>query len=253
MSQRYLLVDDEPLARSRLERLIKEIEPEALCEPAANGPEALSKIERDGPWSTIFLDIEMPGLNGFDVVQRLRASERLPSIIFCTAFPRYAVQAFQESATDYLVKPVESERLKQALAKVSRVNMTQDRLNELEQKLATIQQKDAPKTGGSVLCKVGDKIVPVPYFDIILLRADHKLTSVVTVERDYLSDKSLDLFETELPSDVFFRCHRSALINLKHVLSFHTNEEPHVTLRRNHVVPVSRRKKAELKSALNGT
>lgn len=250
MSSRYLLVDDEPLARSRLDRLIKEVEPEAICEQAANGSEALSKIERGGPWTTIFLDIEMPGLNGFDVVQRLRALNHIPSIIFCTAFPRYAVQAFQESAIDYLVKPVESERLKQALAKVSCAHLTKERLNELEQKVAAFNHKDTVKNSNILLCKVGDKISPIPYFDIIFLRADNKLTSVVTVERDYLSEKSLDLFETELPSDVFFRCHRSVLINLKHVLSFHASEDPHVILRRNHVVPVSRRKKAELKVAL---
>ena len=224
MTFRYLIVDDEPLARMRLERLIRELEPTAITAQAGDGAEALIALDRDGPFEACFLDVEMPGLSGFDVARKWPTSARETALIFCTAYPKYAVQAFQVAAVDYLVKPVEVERLRQTLARTLRLRAA----------------------GPTLLLKVGDKIVPVPWQDIVCLKASQKLTEVITLEREYLTDKSLDQLESELPPAEFCRCHRSALVNVRHVLAIAGGEEKVATLRRNQEVPVSRRKKSEL-------
>ena len=255
MKPRYLIVDDEPLARSRLERLILEIDRDATCVQAANGFEAITKIELDGPWTSVFLDVEMPGLSGLDVAEKTKTMSDAPSIIFCTAFSRYAVKAFQEAAVDYLVKPVEINRLRQTLLRASQVAMTKERLFELSQLIATKvvdPTNESVKPLGTLTCRQGEKIIPVSFLDVILLKADRKVTCIYTLDREFISDKSLDDYEMELPSDLFFRCHRSSIINLKHVLSFsfRGDEDPQVTLRRQQVAPVSRRKKSQLKDLL---
>lgn len=230
MSTRYLLVDDEPLARTRIERLIKELEPGAQIVQAGDGEQALEALEKDGPFEACFLDVEMPGLGGFEVAKRWPAAAKDTALIFCTAYPKYAVQAFQVAAVDYLVKPVEAERLKQTLARTTRV-------------------RDA---GPTLLLKVGEKSVPVPWQDVICLKASQKLTEVVTLDREYLTDKSLDELEGELPPAEFCRCHRSALVNVRHVLSVKgAAGDATAELKRGHAVPVSRRKKTELLDRLH--
>lgn len=230
MSARYLLVDDEPLARTRLERLIKELEPGATIVQAGDGDQALAALAKDGPFEACFLDVEMPGLGGFDVARRWPAAAKDTALIFCTAYPKYAVQAFQVAAVDYLVKPVEAERLKQTLARTTRVR----------------------DSGPTLLLKVGDKTVPVPWQDVICLRASQKLTEVVTLDREYLTEKSLDQLEGELPPAEFCRCHRSALVNVRHVLSVSGGSgEAKAELKRGLEAPVSRRKKTELMDRLS--
>lgn len=235
MKSRYLIVDDEPMARARLVRLIREIEPSATLVEAGDGLAALEKIEQDGPFEAVLLDVEMPGLSGFDVLRKLPASVSELAVIFCTAFPRYAVQAFQEAAVDYLVKPVEAERLRMALGRTARHALSKEKLLELEK-----------QTASALLFKLGDKLVPISWQDVIVCRADHKLTSVVTLDREFLTEKSLDELEGELPAGEFVRCHRSALVNLKHALSLGGKDQLTLTLRRNQEAPVSRRRRTEL-------
>lgn len=230
MSVRYLIVDDEPLARTRLERMLMELEADARCTQAGDGPAALAALETDGPFEACFLDVEMPGLSGFDVAKRWPPAARDTALIFVTAYPKYAVQAFQVAAVDYLLKPVDAERLRQTLARTTRARSS---------------------AGPTLLLKVGDRQVPVAWQDVICLKASQKLTEVVTLDREYLTDKSIDQLEEELPPAAFCRCHRSALVNVRHVLAVEGGEENVAKLRRNHEVPVSRRKKSELLERLS--
>ncbi len=229
MKARYLLVDDEPMARVRLERLIMEIEPDAEVLQAGDGDRALTALTKEGPFEACFLDVEMPGLGGFEIARRWPSEARETALIFCTAYPKYAVQAFQVAAVDYLVKPVSAERLRQALARTARMRAT----------------------GPTLLLKVGDKAMAVPWQDIICFKASQKLTAVLTHDHEYLTDKSLDQLESELPPAEFCRCHRSALVNVRHVLSVSGGGgDAKAELKRGQEVPVSRRKKTELMELL---
>jgi len=228
VSTRYLIVDDEPLALTRLDRLIRELEPGARIVRAGDGEEALSALEKDGPFEACFLDVEMPGIGGFEVARRWPTSARTTALIFCTAYPQYAVEAFKVAAVDYLVKPVDAERLRQTLARTTRV-------------------RDAGDAGPTLLLKVGDKMVPLPWRDIVCMRASHKLTEVITLDREYLTDRSLDQLEGELPAGEFCRCHRSAIVNVRHVLSVKgSSGDTTVQLKRGQEAPVSRRCRKEL-------
>lgn len=252
MKARYLLIDDEPLARTRLQRLLLNINPDACCIQAEHGVDGLQKWVAEGPWSAVFLDVEMPGLSGFDVLARLPTAIHLPPIVFCTAFARYAVRAFEEAAIDYLVKPVAEDRLREALQRVTNSKLTRDRLIALERQVSALTS-DSPSDAPLPHCltlRTGDKVIPVPFANIMLCQAEQKLTSIITEERTFLSEKSLDMLERELPSALFFRCHRAAIINLGYILTFHNSASAHVVLRTNIAVPVSRRKKTELLAAL---
>jgi len=116
---KVLIVDDEPRARNRLARLLRSIKGIDLCGLARDGAEALETLEREKP-DLVLLDVQMPGLDGFEVVNELRG-DSLPLIVFVTAYDQYALRAFEVSAVDYLLKPVSEERLRQAVAKADKI------------------------------------------------------------------------------------------------------------------------------------
>ncbi|MBX9763572.1 MAG: response regulator, partial [Pseudomonadaceae bacterium] len=134
-----LIVDDEPLARERLSRMVGELEGYRVLEPAAsNGEEALSLIDSLKP-DVVLLDIRMPGLDGLQVAAKLCEREAPPAVIFCTAHDEFALEAFQVSAVGYLVKPVRAESLSEALKKAERPNRVQ---------LAALTRPAADSSGG---------------------------------------------------------------------------------------------------------
>ncbi len=192
-----LLVDDEQPALRRLKRLIDELDDchvLGLCSESDQVLTAVRELEPD----VVFLDVEMPGLGGLELAQSLRRLERPPAVVFVTAFERYAVQAFELEAVDYLVKPVRRERLLRTLTRVR---------SELVNEAATHPSLNA---------RLGDRVTMVPLTDVRVLLAEDKYTSVHHVNGVHLLEESLVNLEQRFPHR-FLRVHRNALVSRMHL------------------------------------
>ncbi len=201
---RTLLVDDEELARSTLRRAFAAFPDFEIVGEAANGPEALEMIPSLRP-DVVLLDIEMPGLNGFEVVQQL--GPETPAIIFATAYDEYAVRAFEANAIDYLLKPVQPERLERALRRVARKQENSPKLAEV-----------VLRQGGPVrrlAARRGKRIVIVPLKDVVRVEIEEKLVFACTLTSErLLVEKSIGELETLLQPAGFLRISRGELVNL---------------------------------------
>jgi two-component system LytT family response regulator len=204
-----IIIDDEPLARLRLQKLISEYPATfEIVGEAENGKEAVDKISALKP-ELIFLDIQMPGLNGFEVLKQLDYS---PKVIFCTAFDEYALQAFDSYCIDYLVKPLTKERFAKTVEKLIQLNgnHAETDLQKLIQQLPNINRKAEATT---LPVKVGDRIIFVRLDEVSYFKADEKYVSIITKHsKSYILDSSLKQLEEKLP-DWFVRIHKSYLIN----------------------------------------
>lgn len=213
MDSRYstIIIDDEPSARDRLERLLGMF-PETfqVIAIAKNGNEAKQLINTHNP-DLIFLDIEMPGLNGFQLLEALKT---IPIVVFCTAFDQYTLKAFETNSLDYLVKPVRKERLETTVKKLKLFNRSSN-----ENILNTIRnlselKKDSPMT--SLTIKKGDKMVFIKLEDVLYFEASEKYVTVYTKYEKHLSEQSLLSLQQKLP-DQFLRVHRSIIVNTNQV------------------------------------
>lgn len=207
-----LIIDDEPLARERLEKLL-------LCFPetiniigfAKNGNDAQQKIEALNP-DLVFLDIEMPGLTGFQLIENLKS---IPLIVFCTAHDEYALKAFETNSIDYLVKPVRIERLEKTIEKLKHFKTDNVSQNILEViKSLTEEKLEAKMT--SITVKKGDRLIFIKLKDVFYFEANNKYVTIFTNKDNYLSEKSLSQIERQLPN-YFVRVHRGYIININTV------------------------------------
>lgn len=192
-----LLVDDEQPALRRLKRLVDAIEGchvLGLCSESDQVLTAVRELEPD----VVFLDVEMPGLGGLDLAKALRRLDRPPAVVFVTAFERYAVQAFDLEAVDYLVKPVRRERLLRSLGRVRSEQVTE------------------PPAQASLNARLGDRVTKVLLADVRVLLAEDKYTSVHHVNGVHLLEESLVNLEQRFPHR-FLRVHRNALVSRMHL------------------------------------
>ena len=200
---RVLIVDDEAPARSRLKELLQDCaasQPLALVGEAATGHEVLEFLAQHEV-DVVLLDIRMPGMDGIEAAQHMQKLPRPPAIIFTTAYDNYAIQAFEVSAIDYLLKPVRSERLLAALLKAKTlVSASVEALRGL-----------APQGRVHLSVYERGKVVLVPVEKIVYLRAELKYVTVRTVEREYLVEESLSHLEQEF-GQRFVRIHRNCLV-----------------------------------------
>jgi len=235
---RALIVDDEPLARARLARLLRVEGGVEVIGEAGDGEAALARIRELWP-DIVFLDIRMPGLDGLAVAS---ADEPLPAIVFTTAHQEHAVEAFELDAVDYLLKPVQKERLTRALLRVR----------------ARSQAENPPPAGrGSRprrLCvQEGGAFHVFETRGITRFHAADKYTVFVCDGREHLIEESLSTLESKLSGHGFFRAHRSELLNLDHVRSVASDEDGGVVIMSDgQRAKVSRRHAAALKRALAG-
>jgi two-component system response regulator AlgR len=201
-----LIVDDEPLARERLSRLVGDLEGYSVMEPGAgNGDEALTMIDSLKP-DVVLLDIRMPGtLDGLQVAARLCERDAPPAVVFCTADDEFALDAFQVSAVGYLVKPVRSELLLEALKKAERPNRVQ--LAALTRPAA--ETGNGPRTHISARTRKGIELIPLD--QVIYFIADHKYVTLRHEGGEVLLDEPLKALEDEF-GDRFVRIHRNALV-----------------------------------------
>ncbi|MPR34543.1 LytR/AlgR family response regulator transcription factor [Salmonirosea aquatica] len=211
---RTVLIDDEQLALNRLRRLLGDFADtfEIIAE-GHNGAEGLELVEKHKP-DLIFLDIEMPLLNGFEMLAKV---SMMPMVVFATAYDQYAIRAFEENSVDYLLKPIENERLQKTIAKVrERVETTQaeggrylysDNLMRLLEKMQPRQEIHA------LSVKSGDRILLIPLADVSHFEAEDKYVFLNTLDsQQYLVNHTLTTLEEKLPAH-FTRISRSAIIN----------------------------------------
>lgn len=215
-----ILVDDEENALSHLKRMLSECWPELrVLDTAQNGREALAKIGAQAP-DIVFLDIKMPGTSGLQIAEAISDSVHL---VFVTAFDEFAVQAFEQAATDYLLKPVAPERL---LETVSRL---QQKLNQstatdsanLKNLLATLEETGAATQSWLQWLRVGhgDEVELVATSDVVYLQSDHKYTSVFTAHDEHVLRVSMTELEKQLNPGEFWRIHRGIIVAVKEIKS----------------------------------
>lgn len=216
MDLRALVVDDEQLARDELCFQLGQAGGVEVVGQAADGVEALEAIERLRP-DVAFLDIQMPGLSGFEVARQIVA-KRLPvSIVFVTAFDQYALEAFEVNAIDYLLKPVEPARLEQAIARLRRRTGSEAPLNEHIEKIVKLVE-DRQQRRGQIAVKVGERFLLVQADEVIYASLNGDTISVVTGQVAGTSNyRTLDDLQASLDPEVFWRVHRSHLVNINKI------------------------------------
>lgn len=206
---RTLLIDDEAPARMRLRELLKKYPFISIVGEASNGNEAVQKIEEYRP-DLIFLDIRMPGKDGFEVLQNI---DNAPYIIFCTAYDQYAIQAFETNSIGYLLKPVKDESLEKALIKLQNLGGTTSHSEVLQLVNEMLKQKMVAQPT-SFPVKVGDRTVFIKLEDVSYFMASNKYVEIHTrLGKHYNLDQSLNYLEEKLPPN-FLRVHRSTIINI---------------------------------------
>lgn len=215
MKYSAIIIDDEQLARKRLLRLLEPYNDliEVIGE-AADGEQGLSLVEEKQP-DLIFLDLEMPVLNGFEMLKQLIHN---PVIIFTTAYEEFAIKAFEQNSIDYLLKPIEKDRLMLSMEKLKKFNK-----NSFDKKmlLNTIEQSQSSKEIRSFPVKIGDKILLIRLEDLVYIEANEKYVFFHTSDgKEYLTDHTLAYLENKLP-DHFMRVHRGTIVNTEKIKEFH--------------------------------
>lgn len=260
-----IIVDDESLARRGLKHRLKNVNDVEIVAEAANGREALKLIRERDP-DLVFLDIQMPGMDGFDVLRALAPGE-LPAIVFVTAFDDYAIKAFEAHALDYLLKPIEDSRLTEALERVrehrERKRAVEHRKSLLElvgqitgqpvgsmRELAArgvdkLKRKEPPK----LAIRDGGRTTWVKQEDIEWIDAAGDYMCVHAEGETYIMRTTMKQLENELDSAILQRVHRSTIVNVKRVreMQAHINGEYFLTLNGGHTVKLSRSYKEKLR------
>jgi DNA-binding LytR/AlgR family response regulator len=211
-----VVADDEQLAREELCFLLGQMGGVEVVAQAANGVEALEEIARVGP-DVIFLDVQMPGLTGFEVARRLLERGTESGVIFVTAFDRRAIEAFEVNAIDYLLKPVDVHRLEQAVAKARKRRVDEQPIAGQLDKLVRLMEGKRDQRE-RVAVRVNDRFVLVPTDDIIYASlAEDSITIVTGQVSGTSNDRTLEELHDRLDPEVFWRVHRSHLVNINKV------------------------------------
>lgn len=238
---KVILIDDEPLARNILKKYcsqIPEIEVLGECE---NGFEAVKMIEGKVP-DLIFLDVQMPKLNGFEVLELLPEA---PKVIFTTAFDEYAVKAFDANAMDYLLKPFLFERFNQAYEKVK---------SQTGEKQTSFSENNIvhPDEKQRIVIKEGEKISIISMDELVYIEAYDDYVKLYTEGARYVKKQTMAFYEKTLPTSGFVRIHRSSIIAIDRIQSIETieNGRYQVLLTNGVRLPISRSSFPELKSRL---
>jgi two-component system LytT family response regulator len=208
-----LIADDEASARSRLRRLLAPYSFE-LLEDSRDGLEALEAVQKHRP-QVVFLDVQMPGLSGFEVVEAL-TPEVMPLIVFVTAYDDYALAAFEANAVAYLLKPVTEEKLKAVVSRIEQlVRSPGDAQQEAARATAVASAKPQPLH--HVLAVQRDGYALIPLGEVCFFQVEDGVTHVKTATASFRTNYAINDLEGRLPAPAFFRAHRSTIVNLDKV------------------------------------
>ena len=238
-----LIIDDERLARLELRRILDNHKSIEILDECANAEEAITKIEELKP-DLIFLDIQMPGKNGFEVLEELIYT---PEVIFVTAYDDFAIKAFEVNALDYILKPVEENRFEESLKKV--IQKIKERRNDEDVKLPSDQLGE----NDQVFVKDGDKCWFVELGKIRLFESEGNYVRVYFENNKPLILKSLNNLDKKLSDKLFFRANRKHIINLKWIDKIETwfNGGLLVILKDDKKIEISRRQAVKLKDMMS--
>lgn len=217
---RTLIADDEPLARERIYNLISENPEFAIVGECVDGLEAVEAILRLKP-DLLFLDVQMPELDGFEVIKEVGVSN-MPAVIFITAYDRYALRAFEVYALDYLLKPFENLRFYQALERIKTL-LLQSVKNTIDDRLVGLleQLKPEPKFLQKVLVKTKGRLFFLPTAEIKWIKAEGNYAALHFESSSYLLRETITNLETTLDPEIFLRISRSVIVNINCIKEFH--------------------------------
>ncbi|HUX09397.1 MAG TPA: LytTR family transcriptional regulator DNA-binding domain-containing protein [Terriglobia bacterium] len=251
-----LIVDDEQPARDELAYLLKNFPDVDIVGQGKNGLEAVSLVRDLNP-NLVFLDVQMPGLDGFGVIKKLLDRRApLPHFVFVTAYDHYAVRAFEVNAVDYLLKPIDRNRLEKALQRVrAMLEASEAAIQRLDRLVHMIE--DRPATPSSKLVvKSGTRLVLVDSSDIIYATIEDGVISIVTKDLEGQSNfRTVEELQSNLDPNVFWRVHRSYLVNINRIKEvvpwFKSSYQLKMQDRRETEIPVSRAQTRKLRELLN--
>jgi two-component system LytT family response regulator len=210
-----LIVDDEPVARQVLRDELAAFSGVEIVGESGNGKDALKDIARLQP-DLVFLDLQMPGMGGFDVIRSL-PSNAPPVIIIVTAYDEYAIRAFEAGALDYLLKPVSRERLEKAIDRARALHARPRDAAESLVRFSEVPEPPATVRGRKVVGRSGQEYFLLDLDDVLAFQADREIVWIITTRQRYMATQTLRAIEERLRGSVFHRIHRGALINVNHV------------------------------------
>lgn len=253
-----IIVDDEPLARRNL-RLLLESDPQIeILGECRNGKEAVKAIESMRP-DLIFLDIQMPEMDGFDVLERVGA-EHVQAIVFVTAFDQYALKAFEVHALDYLLKPYDDLRFTQALQRAKSQIETREITKVSKRLLALLEERESQKLSSTrrttyltrLMIKLANRVVLLRVDEIDWIEADGNYAKLHVGKKAHLLREKMQDLETQLDPERFVRIHRSIIVNLERIKELHPhfNGDYIVVLEDGSQLKLSRSRRENLESRL---
>lgn len=231
--KKVIIIDDEAPARKLIKEFLEDYQELVVLDECNNRVDAVKSINSFKP-DLIFLDIQMPGLSGFEVLQHL---EEMPQVIFSTAFDKYAVQAFDVHAVDYLLKPIKRERFDEA---IQRLNENSNKyVEQLQGLVKSLSEEDIYLT--NILVSVRNKLMNIPIKEIVWIRAEGNYARLITKDGAHISSFGISKLAEKLDPRQFIRVHRSAIVNInrvKEVYSYPASYE--VVMDNSDLVKVSR-------------
>jgi two-component system LytT family response regulator len=242
-----IIIDDERLARNLVKEYLtshSDIDIKAECNDGFEGLKAIQEHQPD----LIFLDIQMPKINGFEMLELI---DQPPAVIFTTAFDEYAIKAFDNHAVDYLLKPFSKERFDKALEKWKLLHERKADTNGLMQVMETVSH--APIQRERIVVKSGSSIIVIPVDDILYLEAADDFVKIFTRKGNWLKNKTMARFEQLLDASQFIRVHRSYIVNISEITRLDPYEkDSHILLLKSgEKIPVSKSGMIKLKEVLS--
>ena len=248
---RILIADDEALARKKLKRFLAEIHPSPVIVEAGDGLETLDCLESMKP-DLVFLDIQMPGMTGLEVIEAFGVEE-MPPVIFTTAYDQYAIKAFEHNAIDYLLKPFDEERFAKAF---KRFEDRSGKPSEAESALLSrlVEQVRSKDCLERIMVRQNDRIVPVSVSNILWFEADDKYIRVHAENAKFYIRNTIANLANRLDPKKFVRAHRSAIVNLDFIqeLESLTHGDYQILLKNGDSLTLSRRYSSAVKEYLIG-
>ena len=231
-----IIIDDEKLARDLLQEYVQQMPNLQVIGECGKGKEAVEAIDRLKP-DLIFLDVQMPGMNGFDVLDEITHD---PYVIFCTAYDQYAIKAFEKNAVDYILKPLDQERFRLGVERaINRMKVEQNNVGEL---LRNLKTENKTSYDSHIFVQKSEKLLNLPVEEIVYLEASGDYTILSTKTDQFVSSSGIGKLEEILNPEIFIRVHRSTIININNLkeIEKHFNGGMVVKMLNGKSFPVSR-------------
>lgn len=236
MATTCIIVDDEKLARDLLKEYLENYPEIELLGEADQGTEAVEKIDKLKP-DIVFLDVQMPGMTGFDVLEDI---EHEPYVIFVTAYDQYAIKAFEKNAVDYLLKPLDEERFRNAVNRALKRKTLEH--SSIEDLLSSMKSERKGTYDTHIFVQKSEKLFNLPVDEIVYLEASGDYTIITTKADQFVSSSGIGKLEEILNPEVFIRVHRSTIVNVNYLkeIERHFNGGMVVKMQSGKSFPVSR-------------